>query len=47
MNVQLVMDFTILMKQTIANCKILYMDFHFTMYLFNRCENLGYCMMQV
>jgi hypothetical protein len=42
MNVQLVMDFTILAKQSVTNYKILDMDFYFTMCLWNVCETLGY-----
>jgi hypothetical protein len=47
MNVQLVMDFTILTKQIVANYESLVMDFYLRMCLFNRYENLRYCMMQV
>jgi hypothetical protein len=38
MNVQLVMDFTILAKQSVMNYKILDMDFYLTMCLCNVCE---------
>jgi len=42
MNVQLVIDFIILGKQSVMNHKILDMDFYFTMWLCNVCEMLGY-----
>jgi hypothetical protein len=38
MNAQLVMDFTILAKQSVTNYKILDMDFYLTMCLYNACE---------
>jgi hypothetical protein len=47
MNVQLVMDFTILVKQNVTNYKILDMDFYFTMCLCNVCETLGYKIFEV
>jgi hypothetical protein len=42
MNVQLIIDFIILGKQSVMNHKILDMDFYFTMWLCNVCEMLGY-----
>jgi hypothetical protein len=42
MNVQLIMDFTILAKHSVTNYKILDMEFYLTMCLCNVCETLGY-----
>jgi hypothetical protein len=47
MNVQLVMDFTILAKQRVTNYKFLDMDFYLTMCLCNVCETLGYKIFEV
>jgi hypothetical protein len=47
MNVQLIMDFTILAKQSAMNYKILDMDFYLTMYLCNVCEILGYKIFEI
>jgi hypothetical protein len=47
MNAQLVMDFTILAKQSVTNYKILDMDFYLTMHLCNVCETLGYKIFEV
>jgi len=47
MNVQLVMDFTILVKQNVMNYKVLDMDFYLTMCLCNVCETLGYKIFEV
>ncbi len=47
MNVQLIMDFTILAKQSVMNYKILDMDFYLTMCLCNVCETLGYKIFEV
>jgi hypothetical protein len=38
MNAQLIMDFTILAKQSVTNYKILDMDFYLTTCLYNACE---------
>jgi hypothetical protein len=47
MNVQLIMDFTILAKQSVTNYKILDMDFYFTMCFYNVCEFLKYKIFEV
>jgi hypothetical protein len=47
MNAQLVMDFTILVKQCVMDYKILGMDFYLTMCLCNVCETLGYKIFEV
>jgi hypothetical protein len=47
MNVQLVMDFTILAKESVTNYKILDMDFYLTMCLCNVCETLRYKIFEV
>jgi len=47
MNAQLVMDFTILVKQNVTNYKILDMDFYLTMCLCNVCETFGYKIFEV
>jgi hypothetical protein len=47
MSVQLVMDFIIMAKQSVTNYKILDMDFHFIMCLYNVCETLGYKVVEV
>jgi hypothetical protein len=47
MNVQLVMDFIILVKQNVMNYKVLDMDFYLTMCLCNVCETLGYKIFEV
>ncbi len=47
MNAQLVMDFTILVKQNVTNYKILDMDFYLTMCLCNVCETFGYKILKV
>jgi hypothetical protein len=47
MNVQLIMDFTILVKQSVTNYKFLDMDFYFIMCLCNVCETLGYKIFEV
>jgi hypothetical protein len=47
MNVELVMDFTILAKQSVVNYKILNMDVYLTMCLCNVCETLGYKIFEV
>jgi hypothetical protein len=47
MNDQLVMDFTILVKQNVTNYKILDMDFYLTMCLCNVCENFKYKIFEV
>jgi hypothetical protein len=47
MNAELIMDFTILVKQNVMNYKILDMDVYLTMCLCNVCETLGYKIFEV
>jgi len=47
MNDQLVMDFTILVKQSVTNYKILDMDFYLTMCLCSVCEYFKYKIFEV
>jgi hypothetical protein len=47
MNVQLAVDFTILMKQSVTNYKILDMDFYLTMYLCNVSKTLKYKIFEI
>jgi hypothetical protein len=47
MNAQLIMDFTILVKQSVMNYKILDMDVYLTMCLCNVCETLRYKIFEV
>jgi hypothetical protein len=47
MNAQLIMDFTILVKQNVTNYKILDMDFYLTTCLCNVCETFRYKIFKV
>jgi hypothetical protein len=47
MNAHLITDFTILVKQSVKNYKILDMVFYLTMCLCNVCEIFGYKIFEV
>jgi hypothetical protein len=47
MNVQLIMEFTILANQSVTNYKILDINFYLTMCLCNVCETLRYKIFEV